>query len=68
MLSEHETKVIDDARKLGVLDETKSRNLQIKNAFRSMRANGMKYEVCVQKLSMQFCLSESRIENIINQK
>lgn len=62
-----EDRIIADARQLGIVDEDKVRNLNIYNAFSSMRGNGMKYEDAIYKLHMQFFLSEDRIRRIITE-
>lgn len=61
----NEDKIIAEARQLGIVDEDKVRNLNIYNAFLSMRQNGMKYEDALYKLHLQFFLSEDRIRRII---
>lgn len=65
-LSENE--IIEEARKLGVVDETKVRDRNIYAAFKSMRDNEMKYEDAIRKLALQFYVSEKRIENIITEQ
>lgn len=60
-----EAEIIEKARSLGIVDETKVRNRQIFNAFTSMRENSMKYEEAIYKLSTQFCLGEDSIRAIV---
>lgn len=61
----NESEIIEQARSLGIVDETKVRNRTIYQAYKSMRSNSMKYEDAIYKLSVQFCLGEDSIRAIV---
>lgn len=63
-----EKEIIEEARKLGIVDEIKVRDRNIYAAFRSMRDNDMKYEDAIRKLALQFFISDKRIEGIVTQQ
>ena len=60
-----ETVIIKEAKRIGIASETKIRNFNIRKRFRMMRKIQIPYEKAVEKLSKEFCLSESSIGKII---
>ena len=61
-------KVIEQAQKLGIADETKIRNMQIRDEFSAMRGQGKKYEETITVLALKYFRSESLIEQIVNKQ
>jgi len=60
------TKIIEAARKLGIVSETKLRNMKIRNEFHKLRRK-IKYEAAIALLSESYFLSESSIAQIVRQ-
>ncbi len=58
-------KIIADALSLGIASPTKIRNLEIRNKFRSMRKNMMKYDDAIAQLSKEYFISMASIQKII---
>lgn len=58
-------KIIAEAEKLGVINKTKARNLEIRSKFKKMRDDGIKYDDAVIQLSREYFTSISTIQNVI---
>lgn len=61
-----EEKIVADARKLGVLDETKLRDLKIYREYLLLKQHpDYKYETAISSLANKYFLSVERIRTII---
>lgn len=61
-------KIIEDARRLGIADEYRIRNIEIRDEFAAMKSSQMKYAEKIQKLAYKYFLTEKHIENILFNK
>jgi hypothetical protein len=61
-------KVIEQAKKLGIADETKIRNMQIRDEYTRLRRKGKKYEHVIALLAEKHFRSESSITKIVRKK
>ena len=57
--------IIAEATKLGIINQTKVRNLKIRRKHNELRSAGTKYDECVRRLSSEFYVSESSIVKIL---
>jgi len=58
--------IIEGARKMGIINETKVRNIKIRTEYKNLReVEKMKYEDAINKLAFDFCLAFATIERII---
>ena len=59
-------KIIDDAKKIGIVNETKVRNIEIRRKFKEMRYEKyIKYDDALIRLAQDYYLSISSIQQII---
>jgi hypothetical protein len=59
-------KIISDAKKIGIVNDTKVRNIQIRREFREMREKFVKYDDALYNLAQKHFLSISSIQQIIS--
>ena len=59
-------KIISDAEKIGIVNQTKVRNIEIRREFREMRDNSIKYDDALYNLAQKYYLSISSIQQIIS--
>ena len=59
-------KIISEAEKIGIVNQTKVRNIEIRRKFRKMREDGnTKYDDAITLLASEYFLSISSIQQII---
>lgn len=59
-------KIISDAEKIGIVNPTKVRNIEIRREFREMRDAFVKYDDALYNLAQKYFLSISSIQQIIS--
>lgn len=61
-------RIIEEARMLGIADETKIRNIRIRDEYNELRTQKIKYFERVHQLADKYFLGVKAIESIISQK
>lgn len=68
MVKRNIDKIIKDAESIGVLNKTAARNIAIRERYKKMRAEFVKYDDAIIQLSKDYFLSISSIKSIILEK
>jgi hypothetical protein len=58
-------KIISEATEIGIVNQTKVRNIEIRRKFKEMREKFIKYDDALNALAYEHCLSLSSIQQII---